>query len=448
MKKSINILILILLIYSGARSQYIFAVAGNGAGCAFSQDSIFATIGTIGCPEGITTDVNGNIYFNDSHNNRIRKVLANTGFIYTFAGTGINGHSGDSGLAIFANLHPTYGIRFDAMNNLYFAEARYIRRIDAATGIITTIAGTGLNSFNGDSILAINANISPFYFAFGSNNTIYFTDPNLKRVRKIDQNNGMITTVAGTGASGFGGDSGLAINAILNTPTGIALDAYENIYLSDKYNNRIRRIDHATGIITTIAGTGISGYNGDNIPALSAQLFQMNNLCFDASGNLLIADMGNSRIRKIDANSGIITTFAGTGIGGGYCCDSMFATSANFGYVYDIFLDAFGITYFVESSNRVLKITTLETNITETQQKNGKVLVYPNPSSNIITFRLSSFTQNETIQIMDIFGRVVYKENIRANDTQVAVSNWSSGVYFYSLNQGAGAAIRGKFIKE
>ena len=333
------------------------------------------------------------------------------------------------------------------MNNLYFAEARYIRRIDAATGIITTIAGTGLNSFNGDSILAINANITPFFFTFGANGSIYFSDWNNNRVRKIDQNTGIITTVAGS-LNGFSGDSGLAINAKLSNPTGLAIDAQGNIFVSDRNNNRIRRIDHATQVITTIAGTGVGGYNGDTIPATTAQLNNPYNLCFDVLGNLLIADWFNARIRRVDANTGIITTIAGTGTVG-YCCDNVLATSAQIPEIFDLSVDLLGNIYFT-GGNWVLKITTPETSIPETQQKNGKVLVYPNPSSDNITFRLSSFTQNETIQIMDIFGRVVYKENIRANDTQVDVSRWSSGIYFYEVRSGLQipTSIRGKFIKQ
>ncbi len=195
-----------------------------------------------------------------------------TGTITTFAGTGTAGFGGDGGQATAAQLSDPRTIAVGSVN-LYIGDRgnHRIRRVDLATGTITTLAGTGVSGFGGDGGPATAAQInSPMGLAIGSGN-LYFGDTTNQRVRRVDLATGTITTLAGSGAGGFGGDGGPAAAAQINTPAGLALDS-RNLYIADRGSNRVRRVDLATGTITTLAGTGASGFGGDGGPATAAQL--------------------------------------------------------------------------------------------------------------------------------------------------------------------------------
>jgi sugar lactone lactonase YvrE len=266
-------------------------------------------------PSPIVFDNAGNLYLAETASHLIRKVDT-TGQITTIAGTGTQGFSGDSGPAAAAALDSPQGLTLDFVGNLYVADTHNhrIRRIDATTGIITTIAGTGTPGFSGDNAAAIAAQINlPTALAFDSNNNLYLADTGNHRIRKISISTNVITTIAGAGTQGFSGDAGPAIAAAIDSPTGLALDSAGNLYLADTHNHRIRRIDAISGIITTIAGIGSPGYSGDNAAATSATLALPHGLTIDATGNLYLADTANHRIRRIDATTGIITTIAGNG---------------------------------------------------------------------------------------------------------------------------------------
>jgi hypothetical protein len=191
--------------------------------------------------------------------------------------------------------------------------------------IITTIAGKGSVGYSGDGGLATNAEFNlPYSVKFDHSNNLYIADWKNHVIRKID-NSGIITTIAGTGSGGYSGDGGPASTARLRAPVDIAFDAIGNIYIDDNGNNAIRKVT-MDGTITTIAGTGVLGYNGDGIPATSAKLYAPLGLVFDNAGNLYFSDEGNARVRKID-NSGIISTVVGTGVVG-YSGDGGQATNA------------------------------------------------------------------------------------------------------------------------
>jgi sugar lactone lactonase YvrE len=265
-------------------------------------------------PSAVVFDASGNLYFAETGNHVIRKVDT-TGHITTIAGTGTQGFSGDAGPATAATLDSPQGLALDSANNLYLADTHNhrIRRIDVATSIITTIAGAGSPGFSGDNTLATAAQLNlPTALAIDSANNLYLADTGNHRIRKISDA-GIITTIAGTGTQGFSGDAGPASAAAIDSPTGLALDSANNLYLADTHNHRIRRIDAATGIITTIAGTGTPGFSGDTTAATAATLALPHGLTIDAAGNLYLADTQNHRIRRIDAVTGIITTAAGDG---------------------------------------------------------------------------------------------------------------------------------------
>ncbi len=183
--------------------------------------------------------------------------------------------------------------------------------------VITTVAGTGEQGYSGDGGPANQAKLDqPFHLVFDSHGNLYFSDTGNHRVRRIDAKSGVISTVAGNGTKGFGGDGGQATGAMLNEPYGLAIDGDGNLFIVDRLNYCIRKVDGKTGIITTLAGTGgKSGFSGDGGPAARATFVEPNGICLDGKGKLYVADVAGHRVRVIDLASGTINTLAGTGKG-------------------------------------------------------------------------------------------------------------------------------------
>jgi large repetitive protein len=296
----------------------IYVYAGNGNPGA-NGDGCSATTAELDPVFSLASDTAGNLYIADFESNRIRRIDHATGIITTVAGNGTKGFSGDSGQATSAELNAPYGVALDTAGNLYIADTENfrIRKVVLATGIITTVAGTGTLGFSGDGELATSGQISYVYgLATDAQGNLYIGDDSNFRVRKINAVTDIITTVAGNGSGGYGGDGGPAVSAQLFGYLAPALDGSGNIYISDTNNNRIRKVNAATGIITTIAGDGVQGYGGDNGPATSAELYMPDQIASDAAGNITIADVFNNRVRRVDAATGIITTVAGDGVQG------------------------------------------------------------------------------------------------------------------------------------
>jgi Bacterial Ig-like domain (group 2)/NHL repeat len=268
-----------------------------------------ATQASLGVPSAATLDANGNLYIADTGNSRIRKVDT-SGVITTFAGSGTPGFSGDGGPATSASLKAPASVACDSAGNLYIADTanNRVRKVDT-TGVISTFAGTGTAGFGGDNGPAAAALLSgPDGLAFDSHGNLYISDKSNSRIRVID-GGGTITTFAGNGTTGFSGDGGNATNASLGLPVGLAFDSAGNLFFAD--GDRIREV-LTTGIITTVAGSANFGFSGDGGPATSASLSGPTGVAIDHLGNLLIADTGNSRIRQVDS-SGTITTIVGNG---------------------------------------------------------------------------------------------------------------------------------------
>ncbi|MGW2370296.1 hypothetical protein ACWCZ5_32700 [Streptomyces sp. NPDC001667] len=221
------------------------------------------------------------------------------GGITTCVGTGTAGFGGDGGPAIAAQLNTPDGLVVGA-GSLYIADRlnNRVRKVDLGTGIITTFAGTGTAGFGGDGGPAIAAQLNgPAAMAVDAG-SLYVTDFFNNRVRKVDLGTGIITTFAGTGTAGFGGDGGPAIAASLSAPEGVVIWA-GSLYITDQGNNRVRRVDLATGIITTFAGTGTVGFGGDGGPAIAAQLNTPRGMAVDEEGNVYFACWHNNRVRKV-----------------------------------------------------------------------------------------------------------------------------------------------------
>ncbi len=336
-------------------------VAGSGT-IGFEGDGGLGTAAALGYPTGVAVDAAGAMYIADSLDYRIRKVAAPTVptlLVTTVAGTGTAGYNGD-GLATTAQLYSPQGVTVDGAGNVYIADTnnQRVRKVTAATGVISTVAGTGVAGFSGEGGLATAAQVhSPTGMAVDAAGNVYLADYYNQRIRKITVATGLITTVAGTGVPGFSGDGGAATAAELQYPTGVAVDAAGNIYIPDQYNQRIRKVTAATGVITTIAGNGVIGVAGDGGLATAAQLNYPQGVGVDGAGNVYIADTNNQRMRKVTAATGLITTFAGTGTAG-YTGETVAATSAQLYNPTDVAVDAGGNVYLVDRYNqRVRKIT-------------------------------------------------------------------------------------------
>ncbi len=275
----------------------ITTVAGNGTN-SYSGDGGPATNASLSSSGSTVTDPSGNLFIADYNNNRIRKVDTN-GIITTVAGNGTNSYSGDGGPATNASLNHPYGITFDNLGNLYIADFlnNRVRKMDT-NGMINTVAGNGTGSYSGDGGTATNASLNhPFGVALDAFGNLFISDSLNFRVRKVDIN-GIITTVAGNGINGYSGDGGAATNAKLYFPYGVALDASGNLFIADDINSRIRKVS-IDGMITTVAGNGSSGYSSDGGAATNTSLYQPLGVAVDTFGNLFIADTSNNRVRKV-----------------------------------------------------------------------------------------------------------------------------------------------------
>ena len=280
----------------------ISTVVGNGA-YGFSGDGGDGGSAQLSNPWSVAVDSAGNLYIADTGNQRVRKV--ENSVISTVAGNGTAGFSGDGGTAINAQLLNPCGVTVDSVGNVYIADTLNNRIRKISNGVITTIAGNGTPGFSGDNGPAANAQLSSIA-GIGADpaGSLYIAD--VFNIRKVA--NGTITTVAGDGALRFGGDNGPAANAQLYDPYGVAVDSAGDLYIADTLNNRIRKVSN--GVITTVAGNGTAGFSGDNGPATSAKLFTPIGVAVDSAGNLYIADVNNSRVRKV--SNGVITTVPGT----------------------------------------------------------------------------------------------------------------------------------------
>ncbi|WP_247233359.1 MopE-related protein, partial [Telluribacter sp. SYSU D00476] len=330
----------------------ISTVAGNGT-ASYGGDGGLATSASLYYPSDVAVDAIGNIYIADQSNQRIRRVSASDGTISTVAGNGTYGYSGDGGPATSASLATPRYIAVDAAGNLYIADLNNyrIRRVSASDGTISTVAGNGTAGYGGDGGLATSATLgNPGGVAVDAAGNLYIADQSNQRIRRVSASDGTISTVAGNGAYGYGGDGGLATSASFRDPSDVAVDAAGNLYIADQHNQRIRRVSASNGTISTVAGTGVFEYSGDGGPATSARINNPSGVAVDAAGNLYIADFGNQRIRRVSASDGTISTVAGTGTQG-YSGDGGPATSASFRYPYGVAVDAAGNLYIADRDN-------------------------------------------------------------------------------------------------
>ncbi len=425
MKKT---LFIFLFCSIGANAQIITTVAGTGIR-GYSGDGGPATNAELIFPTRIALDISGNIYMINEFN-RIRKIDAITGIISTVAGNGTNytgGRCDTVGNGTFATATTfspialvatdnngdfyttcqssakkiTVGtgiidtilsnitarnIIFDKNNNMYIETVWNIYKKDAVTGTITLIAGSGMSSAiwgNGGPATAASLGGYIGGIAIDTSGNLYVAGTNSNTVRKIDLNTNIISAFAGTGSIGYSGDGFNATGAQLNNPEAIGVDKYGNVYIADNGNNVIRKVDKATGIISTIAGTYIPGYSGDGGPAIIAQLNHPTDVKVDTSGNIFIADWENNRIRKITPST--------------------------------------------VSVNNI--------------QVKSEIVLYPNPAQNKLTV-VAKNKINE-VTIANLLGQAIYTQKYASDKAEVDLADLPAGMYLVKIN---GTEVR-KFVK-
>ena len=337
-------------------TSLITTVAGTGA-AGYSGDGGQAVLAQLNTAHGVAVDVARNfLYIGDQASNRVRQVDLATGIITTVAGTGAAGYAGDGGQATAAAIGSPYGVDVDAVGNLYIAStfAHRVLKVDIVTGVVTLVAGNGAPGFGGDGGAATAADLNgPTDVALDGQN-LYIADWSNDRIRKVDLVSGIITTIAGDGTPGFGDG---ALPGIVNHGISVDVDAQGNIYVAD-FSHRVRKIDPIANTITTIAGDGTAGVDDGLLPG---RLNQPRGVVIDTQNNVYVSDYGNHRVRKIDPIAGTITTVAGTGSGAS-TGDGGPATSAGVNRPSGLAFDGQGSLYVSEhTGNRVRMVESILT---------------------------------------------------------------------------------------
>jgi len=460
MKKYILVLLFVISCFLHSNAQWVInTIAGDGTP-GYSGDGGLATTAQLAAPAGIVTDDSGNVYIADYRNNAIRKVTASTGIITTIAGNGTPGASGDSGLGVNAKLDlPTYLALDSHKNILYIADYgnNRIRKLDLKSNIITAFAGTGIGNYSGDNGPALLADFNqPFGIAISNSGDMYVSDGADEHIRKINMLTDTITTIAGNGQKGYSGDSGQAISAKFNYPTGLTFDLHNNLYVADFNNNCIRKINLNTGIITTFAGTSIQGFSGDGKLAIHAEMNRPIDVKADTSGNIYIADSRNNRIRMVNASTGIITTIAGNGTPG-YTGDGGTPANATLNYPDGLAFDTLGNIYISDANNSVVREISESTAGIKNMENLYYVNVYPNPGSGrfVLSCHSESGVADEEsdviLNVYNVLGQPILTKTLRSaqGDNTIDLSSQPAGVYLYRVISETGSLIgQGKLVVE
>ena len=423
-------------------SGIITTVAGNGS-YGYTGDGAAATAAELGKPYSVAFDSSNNTYIADLWNFRIRKISA-TGVISTIAGNGTGGYSGDGGPATDAQIYNPSYVRFDNAGNLYFNDPgnSVIRKIDAS-GTVTTVAGNGTTGYSGDGGPATAAELSqPYGIVKDNSGNMYIADYGNNVIRKVNAA-GNISTIAGNTLAGYTGDGGPATAAEFNLPYGLALDHSGNLYVADENNNVIRKID-TLGMISTFAGNGTAGYSGDGGAATAAELNTPADIVFDTHGDMYFSDYSNSVVRKINT-LGIISTYAGDDTSG--CSgDGGPATAAQLSGPVGVGLDNSGNLMIADFANNRIRRVSVPLSVQTITSNSAAFQLYPNPTSEDFTVTILGSGDDVTVTLLDITGRVLDTKITNNKTTTFQARNLPSGCYFVSTTIG-GNTYTQKLIK-
>jgi sugar lactone lactonase YvrE len=360
-------LVALILAAPAVQSQTIetFAGAPNYVGAPAQQLPLN--------PRGVAMGPDGHVYVSDYAGNRVLRYDASAGTVTVVAGTGRFGFSGDGGLATDANLRGPRGLAFDAAGNLFIADSdnNRVRRVDAATSVITTVAGSGTWGSGGDGADALAASFEWISgIALNAAGDLFISDEFAQRIRMVSAATGIITTIAGNGIDGDGEDGIPAVSTNLSWPEGIVVDAAGNLYVADKNNHRVRKIAADTGIVTAVAGSIGIGSGPDGVPATETTLTSPTGVALDGAGNLYITDDGTASVRVVAADTGLINTV----FGGGSSNSDGPALSVRLNTPEAVAVDAAGVVYVAEWDGNRLRQFAPDTQLVTTLVGNGTAL--------------------------------------------------------------------------
>ncbi len=407
----------------------ITTIAGDGITQYIGEGSP-ATAYSLAQPVAVCVDKKGKVYVANYADNLIMTVYQDT--LRTIVGdTSLTG-SGDGHQADSAQLRNPDGLCLDTAGNIYIAEwyNHVIKKVDVHTGLISTICGTAVGGFGGDNGPATAAQLQhPHGICTDATGHLYIADYSNQRIRKIDLTNGTITTIAGNGTNGYSGDDGLATAASLSFPNSVSTDTAGNVYFAETGNSTIRRIDAATGIITTVAGTGSAGFSIDATPATSTMLSQPNAVYADHYGYIYISDYGNDIVRAITP-TGLIYTIAGNGMYG-YSGDGGRPLDASFRRPMAVCTDDSGYIYIADGTNSVIRKMSpiIVLKVAVNNIKEAAFNIYPNPSNGHFVLTSGQYT-NSSVTVFNTFGQCVYNSAVTSQSFSVDLSGNPPGVYY------------------
>ena len=337
------------------QTNIIQTIAGTGEP-GYSGDGGPATQALQREPFMCAFDRQGNVYVAEARNHCVRRIDKDTGVITTVAGTGASGYSGDGGPATQATFNEPYSLEIDGNGDIYIVDRlnAVVRKVDASTGVITTAAGTGEPGYSGDGGPGNQAQLrEPNDCFLDGRGGLLIADIQDQRIRRLDLASGIITTFAGNGEKVRGGDGGPAIDASILGARAVCMDSKGNTYIAEREGNGVRKVD-SNGVMSTLAGDGERGYTGDGGPALAATWGAPKAIRCDLHDNIVVVDTENHAIRRIDASTGIVTTIAGGHLGGEG--DGGRATDAGMDRPHGCCLDQDGNLYIADSNNHRVRV--------------------------------------------------------------------------------------------
>ena len=449
MKLNLKTVMALLLIagssINSGKAQTINTICGTGL-AGYSGDGGPAISAQLKHPTDVKIDAKGNTYIVDQGNEVIRKINA-AGIITTIAGEGDPGYFGDGGPATLAAINVPTGIAVDKTGNLYIADTHngLIRKVDT-NGIISTIAGSyNQPGYTGNGGPASAARITdPTYMAIDTADNLYFTDHLNNAVRMISHSTGIIITVAGNTIKGYNGDGGPGPAAQLNDPRGIYLDTYGNLFIADFGNDVIRRVDGITKNITTIAGKNWPGATGTGGPATNACLNGPISVTADNYGNVFFGEYRNDWVRKVNTRDTLVY-FAGNGYSG-FSGDGGPSTASRINYPYSLSVDGVGNVYFPDYTNSVIRRVQVSPLKINTGNEIGGIQIFPNPVTEIL--HINNVQPSTSYSLTNAVGVEVRTGELAQGDQFLSIKELPSGIYNLELNPKEGNREIRKIIKQ